>query len=153
MKKTPKQRASTWAERLEYARWVRPLRAHGPEESDSAFAARAGLTQPWFSKWKGRDDVPPGREILAIGEALDVDWKWLAGQEGAVPPLPALWRDWFSARLGKPVAESDPRYITGEMDMIDPARDRKLTEAEMDEAREIRKNAETARKRPASKRA
>jgi hypothetical protein len=144
IKKAPAIAPPSFAERLAYARWVRQLTTNAPEESDMELVRRSGVKQPWFSKWKGRDDVPPGREILQLADALGVSWQWLEGQDRP-PPLPSLWRDWFAARRGNPVAPSDPRYITADLDLVDPRSDRLLTEAEVERA-----ETKTAAKRDAA---
>lgn len=139
----PKTPPPTYAERVEYLYWVRELTHPAADDSDVAVSTRSGLSVAWIQKWKARTDAPPGRDALeAYAQAMECSWEWLAGREGALPPLPALWRDWFAGKRGKPVAASDPRYITGEPDMIDPARDRHLTEDELDRA-----DAEVARLR------
>lgn len=136
--KSFREAPSTFEERLAFARWARMLTSAAPEESDQDLARRAGVSQPWLAKWKRRNDAPPGhKELAGLAEALGCSWEWLAARPGAAPPLPALWRDWLAARRGKPVAASDPRYVTGELDMIDPERDRGLTPDEIARALKV----------------
>lgn len=127
----PRITPTSFAERLAYARWVRQLTTSGGEEFDKDLAARVGVTPPWLAKWKGRQDAPPGhKELGALASALGCRMDWLATEAGD-PPLPALWRDWLAARQGRPVPLAG---VPGGWEMIDPTKDRKLTEDELDQA-------------------
>lgn len=137
VKRSAKLQESTYAERLQYARWVRGLTAVEAEESDTELWTRAGVKQSWFSKWKDAADAPPGhRELVPLARALGVEWEWLAGQSGYEPPLPALWRDWLAARHGRPADAASDRYaITGEfapveLPYVDAMEDAERREAE-----------------------
>lgn len=112
--------ASTFAERLAYARWVRQLTTASPEESDKDLAGRVGVTPPWLAKWKGRENAPPGhKELVGLARALQVPDDWLVADGEASAPLPALWRDWLAARRGHPVALDAPRYVADEVMSLD----------------------------------
>lgn len=103
---------SGFAARLAYVRWLRN-RGRLANETDKELAAALGVTYGWLTKWKIRNDAPPGRDearaIIAALSPLGVTEDWLFEGQGT-PPEASLWKIWLKGPTA-PVGDliPDPR--------------------------------------------
>lgn len=93
--------ASTFAERLAYARWIRHL-SSGAAATNAEIGRAVKRTGQAITGWSVREAPPPdylnNKPLHSpLAAFLGVDERWLISGEGD-PPEPELWKQWRALR-------------------------------------------------------